>query len=174
MLAGKSVILIGMPGAGKSTIGVQLAKELVKDFVDTDLLIQSREDKTLQEIMDAGGDDGYLVLRDIESDVIRETHLSHHVIATGGSAVYCDEAMQHLKTYGPLVYLEADLAELRRRINNYETRGIARRPDQSFDEVFQERTELYQKYADITVSGNGVSQDQVLQNLLEQLQQWQA
>lgn len=169
MLAGRSVILIGMPGAGKSTIGVQLAKELAKDFVDTDLLIQTRENKTLQNIMDEGGSEGYLHLREVESDVILETHLTNHVIATGGSAVYSDAAMKHLHTYGPIVYLHADLTELRQRIRNYETRGIARREDQSFDDVFSERTALYRKYADITVDGNGVGQDQVLEELLVKL-----
>ncbi|GAA6152509.1 homoserine kinase [Pseudoteredinibacter isoporae] len=166
MLDGKSVVLIGMPGAGKSTIGVMLAKELAKDFIDTDILIQSRENATLQDIMDAGG---YLHLRDIEADVIQNAHYHNHVIATGGSAVYSDAAMKHLATLGPIVYLEASLDELRRRIHNYESRGIARREDQSFEDVFAERTELYRRYADITIDGDGSSQGAVLKNTVEKL-----
>lgn len=168
MLEGKSLILIGMPGAGKSTIGVMLAKELAKDFVDTDILIQSRENATLQDIMDEGG---YLHLRDIEADVIMETNLKNHIIATGGSAVYSDEAMKHLAKYGPIVYLDANLDELRRRIHNYESRGIARREDQSFDDVFAERTLLYRKYADIVIDCNKSRQGQVLNDLVERLKE---
>jgi len=166
MRKGQSIVLIGMPGAGKSTIGVVLAKELAKDFVDTDILIQSREKQTLQEIMDAGG---YLHLRDVEADVILETDLKSHVIATGGSAVYSDAAMKHLSEYGTIVYLDASLGELRRRIHNYESRGIARREDQSFEEVFEERTILYRKYADITIDCNNTSQPKVLAALLSEL-----
>ncbi|MCV6614347.1 MAG: shikimate kinase, partial [Cellvibrionaceae bacterium] len=93
----------------------------------------------------------------------------NHVIATGGSAVYSDAAMKHLAAYGPIVYLDADLDELRRRIHNYDSRGIARREDQSFDDGFAERTELYRRYADITVNCNQTSQGDVLKSLMSQL-----
>lgn len=162
----QSVILIGMPGAGKSTIGVLLAKELAKDFIDTDVLIQVREGKTLQDIMD---ESDYLNLRRIEEEVLLETHLPNHVIATGGSVVYGDVGMQHLKTYGPVVFLSVSLAELTRRIHNYESRGIARRPDQSFQEVFDERNALYRHYADIVVECDGLSMGQVLEQVQDQL-----
>lgn len=162
----QSVILIGMPGAGKSTIGVLLAKELAKDFIDTDVLIQVREGKTLQDIMD---ESDYLNLRRIEEEVLLETHLPNHVIATGGSVVYGDAGMQHLKTYGPVVFLSVSLAELTRRIHNYESRGIARRPDQSFQEVFDERNALYRHYADIVVECDGLSMGQVLEQVQDQL-----
>ncbi len=161
-----SVTLVGMPGAGKSTIGVQLAKELAKDFVDTDVLIQVRESKPLQQIMD---ETDYLNLRRIEAEVLQETDLPNYVIATGGSAVYSHEGMAHLKTYGPVVFLDASLDELRRRIHNYEDRGIARRPDQTFDELFDERRALYLKYADITVDCNSKSEAAILNELKEQL-----
>lgn len=162
----QSITLIGMPGAGKSTIGVMLAKELAKDFVDTDVLIQVREQQTLQEIMDASD---YLNLRRIEEEVILETDLRNHVIATGGSAVYGDAGMQHLKSYGPVVFLNVSLDELQRRIHNYASRGIARRPDQSFDDVFEERNRLYRQYADITVECDGKDQAAIIEELLTQL-----
>ncbi|MFL0795906.1 MAG: shikimate kinase [Cellvibrionaceae bacterium] len=161
-----SVTLVGMPGAGKSTIGVQLAKELAKDFVDTDVLIQVREGKPLQQIMD---ETDYLNLRRIEAEVLQETDLPNHVIATGGSAVYSHEGMAHLQTYGPVVFLDASLDELRRRIHNYEDRGIARRPDQTFEELFDERRALYLKYADITVDCNNKSEAIILDELKVQL-----
>ncbi|AFV00852.1 shikimate kinase [Simiduia agarivorans] len=162
----KSVILIGMPGAGKSTIGVMLAKELAKDFIDTDVLIQVREGKTLQEIMD---ESDYLNLRRIEEEVLLETDLPNHVIATGGSVVYGDAGMQHMKRYGPVVFLNVSLAELTRRIHNYESRGIARRPDQSFQEVFDERNKLYRHYADIVVDCDGRDQAQVIGAVMQAL-----
>ena len=162
----QSITLIGMPGAGKSTIGVLLAKELAKDFVDTDVLIQVKEGKTLQDIMDASD---YLNLRRIEEEVILATDLRNHVIATGGSAVYGDAGMRHLKNYGPVVFLSVSLAELQKRIHNYASRGIARRPDQSFDDVFEERNRLYRQYADLVVACDSKNQAQVLEILLTEL-----
>lgn len=161
-----SVILIGMPGAGKSTIGVLLAKESARDFIDTDVLIQVREGKTLQHILD---ESDYLNLRHIEEEVLLGTELPHHIIATGGSAVYSEKGMAQLKSFGPVVYLDVDLGELNRRIHNYETRGVARRPDQSFEELFAERQELYRRYADITVDCNGKSQEAVIEEILAAL-----
>ncbi|MGL6160372.1 shikimate kinase [Microbulbifer sp.] len=163
----QSVVLIGMPGAGKSTLGVLLAKELAMDFVDTDLLIQSREGKTLQEIID-GSD--YLNLRRIEGEVISSAELPNHVIATGGSVVYSAEGMANLRLLGPVVFLHCSAAELRRRIHNYESRGIAKAPGQSFEELFAEREALYRKYADITVDCDGRDLQQVLGRVLEELE----
>lgn len=161
-----SVILVGMPGAGKSTIGLLLAKELAKDFIDTDLLIQLREGCTLQSILD---DSDYLNLRRIEEQVLLEASFDHHIIATGGSAVYSDAGMQNLRRLGPVVYLDVELAELRARIHNYDNRGIARRPDQSFEDLFNERKALYQRYADITIDCGEQCQESVLQSLLSAL-----
>lgn len=161
-----NVILVGMPGAGKSTIGLLLAKELAKDFVDTDLLIQLREHSTLQDILDRFG---YLHLRAVEEQVLLEADFNNHIIATGGSAVYSDKGMQHLRRLGKVVFLDVSLDELRARIDNYDSRGIARRPDQSFEDLFRERRALYQRYADITVDCSGCDQRAVVQNLLRQL-----
>lgn len=161
-----NVILVGMPGAGKSTIGLLLAKELAKDFVDTDLLIQLREHSTLQDILDHYG---YLHLREVEEQVLLETRVNNHIIATGGSAVYSERGMQYLRSLGKVVFLDVSLAQLRSRITNYDHRGIARRPDQSFGDLFVERRALYQRYADITVDCEGCDQGGVVAALLKQL-----
>ena len=163
---GHSVVLIGMPGAGKSTVGVLLAKELGLGFVDTDLLIQLREGRTLQDILDASD---YLNLRRIEEEVLLETDCRDEVIATGGSVVYSEAGMAHLKRCGPAVYLDVPLDELRQRIHNYETRGIARRPDQSFAELFAERTALYRRHADLVVPCAGLGPGEVVEAVLAAL-----
>jgi len=162
----KSIVLIGMPGAGKSTLGVLLAKETARDFVDTDVLIQVREGKTLQEILN---DTDYLNLRQIEEQALLSVDLSHHVIATGGSAVYSERGMQHLAGLGPIVFLDCSLAELRRRIQNYETRGIARRPEQSFEALFEERNALYCRYANLVISCDGLSQQEIVDQIVGHL-----
>lgn len=163
----RSVILIGMPGAGKSTLGILLAKELGLDFLDTDVAIQVQEQKTLQEILE---ERGYLALRAVEEQVLLATDCHGKVIATGGSAVYSEKGMEYLKSCGPVVYLEVPLEELRRRIHNYETRGIARRPDQSFAELFEERAALYQKYADITINCADHGPGEVISQVMTALQ----
>ncbi|WP_288130256.1 shikimate kinase [Microbulbifer sp.] len=162
-----SVVLIGMPGAGKSTLGVLLAKELAKDFVDTDVLIQLREDKTLQEIMN---ESDYLNLRRIEGEVLAEAKLPNHIIATGGSAVYSEDGMRNLLRFGPAVFLNCSADELRRRIHNYESRGIAKAPGQSFEALFEERQALYRRYADIEVDCDGRDLEQVLAQVVSKLQ----
>ena len=162
----QSVILIGMPGAGKSTLGILLAKELGLDFLDTDVAIQVKEQQALQDILESRG---YLELRAVEEAVLLETDCHQKVIATGGSAVYSEKGMDYLKSCGPVVYLEVPLDELRRRIHNYETRGIARRPDQSFAELFEERAALYRKYADITVTCDDHGPGEVIAQVLAAL-----
>ena len=162
----KSIVLIGMPGAGKSTLGVLLAKETARDFVDTDVLIQVREGKTLQDILN---ETDFLNLRHIEEQTLLSVDLSHHVIATGGSAVYSERGMKHLAGLGPIIFLDCSLAELRRRIQNYETRGIARRPDQSFEDLFEERKTLYCRYANLVVKCDGLTQQEILDQIVAQL-----
>ena len=154
-----SIILIGMPGAGKSTIGVQLAKVTAKDFVDTDLLIQLREHKSLQQIID---ETDYLNLRRIEEEVLCDVDCDNHIIATGGSAVYSEQAMRTLKSLGPIIFLDVPLEELKSRIKNYERRGIACKPDQNFSDLFNERNALYRRYADHVVNCEGKSQDEII------------
>ena len=158
-----SLILIGMPGAGKSTIGILLAKSLAKDFVDTDLLIQLQQNKTLQDIVD---NEGYLALREIEEQVLLNTHYGNHIIATGGSAVYSDKSMHHLRQFGQVVFLDVPLVELTVRIKDFDTRGLARKPNQSLAELYNERRSLYQQYANITVNCSGKNQDQILEEII--------
>ncbi len=166
MASKSNLVLIGMPGSGKSTIGVILAKRSSHDFLDTDVLIQSVEHRSLQDILDK---EGYLRLREIEARVLQGINVQNHVISTGGSAVYSDAAMQHLKRNGTCIYLDVSVDTLRSRITDYETRGIAKRPDQSFADLFEERTQLYRKYADITIRGDGMNQDAVCDAILAQL-----
>lgn len=158
-----NIILIGMPGSGKSTAGVILAKSLGKQFIDTDILIQEEQHRTLQEIVDR---EGHMVLREIEENVLLKIKCKNHIIATGGSAAYSHPAMTHLKKNGFAVFLHADLDALKSRINNYETRGLAKRPDQSFQDLFDERSELYNRYADITIKSSSLTQDQVCDEII--------
>ncbi|HEB27524.1 MAG TPA: shikimate kinase [Porticoccus sp.] len=158
--------MIGMPGAGKSTNGLLLAKALGKDFLDTDVLIQVREGKTLQQIMD---NTDYLILRQIEESVLISIDTQNSVIATGGSAVYSAAGMAHLAGNSIIVYLDTPLQTLQERIHDYETRGIACHSDQSFDELFAERTELYRRYADITMDCDQHSLEEVVDSIIKGL-----
>ncbi len=160
------MVLIGMPGSGKSTVGIILAKQIARDFVDTDVLIQLDEQRTLQEIIDSNG---HMALREIEERIVCGVDIKNHVIATGGSVPYSHKAMMHLKQDGYFIFLDADLDCLRSRIENYETRGLAKRPDQTFRELFDERYALYTQYADITVNCSFLSQEQVCTEIVEKL-----
>lgn len=142
-----NIILIGMPGSGKSTVGVQLAKSLGLDFIDTDILIQTQEGRQLQDIQD---NDGHIVLRAIEEQVILDLQADNVLISTGGSAVYSDKAMQHLKRMGTVIFLDVSVEELERRISGQGPRGIACSEGQTFNDIYQERMPLYRRYADIT------------------------
>lgn len=145
---GDNLILIGMPGSGKSTAGILLAKLLGYQFLDVDLLIQQREGMLLQEILDARGTEAFL---DIESQVIRSLDCRRCVIAPGGSAVCRIEAAEHLKSLGRLIYLRVTPEELARRIRNLSTRGIAAEPGQTLTDILRQRAPLYERYADLTV-----------------------
>lgn len=161
-----NIILIGMPGSGKSTVGVILAKMIAKRFLDTDILLQNIEKRSLQDIVDK---DGHMALRGVEQKVLLSIQCCNHIIATGGSAAYSEPAMMHLKVNGTIVFLHADLTALSQRIHNYETRGLAKRPDQSFQDLFEERLALYEKYADITIRSSKMTQDQVCDAIVNEL-----
>lgn len=162
----RNIVLIGMPGSGKSTVGVLLAKRLGMGFVDTDLLIQEKAGRTLQDIVDQ---EGYKELRHIEEQVLLDLNVQHQIISTGGSAVYSAEAMQHLKANGVAVFLDIPLKLVIDRIGDHSARGISRRPDQSLHALFEERLQLYRRYADLTVSGEGRNQDEVCEAVVKGL-----
>lgn len=148
-----NIILIGMPASGKSTVGVILAKLLGFDFIDTDLLIQRREQQRLSEIIATRGLPAFLAA---EEAACLSVQPSHSVIATGGSVVYSDAAMRHLKSLGTVVYLAVDYQTLEGRLHDIQGRGVVLCPGQTLEELYAERVPLYQKNADITVvEGNG-------------------
>ena len=153
-----NLTLIGMPGAGKSTIGIILAKNLSLGFLDTDVLIQINRGKSLQQILD---ESGHLALRAIEEEEICKLNISRHVIATGGSAAYSERAMTHLGSMSTIVFLEVSFDEISRRIRNFETRGIAKGPHQTFQDLFVERQILYRRYAQLTIPCDGIDQEEV-------------
>ena len=145
----RTISLIGMPGAGKSTVGVLLAKLAGLAFNDTDLEIQVQAGATLQEIIDSRG---HIALRALEERILLAVPLENSVIATGGSVVYSDRIMRRLQQAGPVVYLEVPLATLAARVAAAPPRGIASAAGATYADVFEERTPLYRRYADITVA----------------------
>jgi len=163
-----NIMLIGMPGAGKSTIGILLAKHASKNFIDTDVLIQVNHGKGLQQIVDK---EGFQALRKIEEEVLLSMKCVDFIIATGGSAVYSEKAMSMLKKDAITVFLDVPLDELQKRVGNFDARGITKRPDQTFEDLFQERLTLYDKYADITVSCDQRNQDEVVDLIMDHINQ---
>ena len=143
-----NIVLIGMPGSGKSTVGVLLAKLVGFQFLDTDLLIQSKANKKLYEILRDDGAEKFIA---IENEVNSSVQAHQTVIATGGSVVYCDEAMQHLRSIGKIVFIDVPQDVLRKRLGDFSKRGVLVKNGESFDDLYTERLPLYQKYADITV-----------------------
>ena len=144
----RNIILIGMPSSGKSTLGVLLAKSLGYDFIDSDLLIQSAEGKLLHRLIEEHGDEGFLA---IEDRINSKIDVQNSVIATGGSVVYCEGAMEHLKTLGKIVYLHIPFEEMKRRLGDFSHRGVIMRHGKDLYDMYCERAPLYEKYADITV-----------------------
>ncbi len=151
-----NIVLIGMPGAGKSTLGIVLAKILNYDFIDADLVIQNQCDRTLQKLIDACGPEGFI---QVENEILRELEASKSIIATGGSAVYSDEAMKHLTEIGTVVYLQISFDELVSRLHDLQERGVVLKGGigMSLRELYDERRPLYEQYAEITVDVNDLS-----------------
>lgn len=155
-----------MPGSGKSTVGRMLAERLRCGFIDTDQLIESSRHRSLQDIVDS---DGYETLRRIEEEILLDIDTRNHVIATGGSAVYSEKAIAHLRAIGRLVFLYASLAALEKRIHNLGQRGLARRPGQTLAELFAEREALYRNSADLTIDSSSLTPQDVCARVLEML-----
>lgn len=144
----KNVVLIGMPGAGKSTIGVVLAKRLGFKFLDSDLVIQEKEGKLLHELISEHGIEGFWK---IENDVNASLNVTNCVIATGGSAIYGEKAMEHLKEIATVVYLKIPEEELEQRLGDLNARGVTLRDGQTLADLYEERRPLYEKYADVVM-----------------------
>lgn len=147
-----NIVMIGMPGAGKSTVGVVLAKTMGLGFVDVDLVICQINGGSLQEIVDRNSHDAFLRL---EGEAALTLACERSVIATGGSMIYSSAAMEHLKRIGTIVYLKAELSEIERRVNNLETRGIAFRPGETLADLYAQRAPLYERWAELTVPVSG-------------------
>lgn len=162
----KNIVLIGMPASGKSTAGVILAKEIKYNFYDTDLLLQAETDMTLAEIIRERGLDGFLKLED---RLLSEINVTGCVIATGGSAVYGDNAMANLKKIGKVVYIKLRFEVIESRLKNIETRGVAMREGTTLRELYDERIGLYEKYADIVIDADGLNTEQTVQRIKESL-----
>lgn len=162
-----NIVLIGMPGAGKSTIGVILAKIIGYHFLDSDLVIQERENRLLHEIIASEGTEGFL---EIENRINASLNVSRTIIATGGSVVYGREAMEHLKKIGSVVYLKADYETIQKRLGNLEKRGVALKEGQSLKDLYEERTRLYELYADVTVDEQGLGTEETIEAVLQKLQ----
>ena len=157
-----NIILIGMPGCGKSTVGVILAKTLGIGFVDTDLIIQQRENKLLQNIIDNDGIDFFL---NCEAEAVKSLYCDNCVVATGGSVVYREDAIQHLKSNGKIIFLDVPLDEIKRRLNNINTRGIAAKKNKSIEDIYNERIALYNKYADVIIKTDGESLEKTVEKI---------
>ena len=166
LTANRNVILIGMPGVGKSTVGVLLAKRLGFAFIDTDIYIQVREGRSLQAIIQAHGADEFCR---IEENYILSLAVGSHVIAPGGSVVYRPNAMAHLKANGFTVHLDIAVECLMRRLDDIDARGVVIAPGQTIEGLFAERRPLYIRYADVTVVTDGLTPDQVVGHVLAAL-----
>lgn len=158
-----NVILVGMPSCGKSTIGVVLAKTMNKGFVDTDLLIQQKEGRTLQKIINEHGNEYF---HRIEEQVLLSVNVEDFVIATGGSAIYYDRAMEHFKKNGKIVYINVSLETILERLNNIRTRGVTLGKGQTLADLYEERVPLYEKHADIVIEAEHLHIEEIVEKII--------
>lgn len=162
----ENIVLVGMPGAGKSTIGILLAKALNYGFIDTDLLIQISQRKKLYEII---SEVGILEFIKIENETLSRIKERNKIIATGGSAIFGKEAMQNLKKQGTVVYIKLSYEEINRRVTNIKTRGIVMKEGKTLEDVYVERTPLYEQYADIVVDCEGLNIEETVEKVIDRL-----
>lgn len=162
----ENIVLIGMPGVGKSTVGVILAKVLGYQFIDADLVIQEQEGRLLREIIAQEGTDGFI---QVENRVNASINVHHAIIATGGSVVYGKEAMEHLGSIGTVIYLEVAYPELEKRLEDIKGRGVVLREGQTLRDLYEERTPLYEKYADIRIQETGLNVEQTVQQIVDRI-----
>ena len=160
----KNIILIGMPGVGKSTVGVILAKVLGYQFVDSDLVIQKEEGKLLKEIIAEVGPEGFI---EVENRINASLDVTNSIVATGGSVVYGREAMEHLREIGTVVYLSLPFEEINRRLSDIKGRGVVLRDGQTLKDLYDERTILYEKYADVRIDETGLNVEETINAILE-------
>lgn len=160
-----SIILIGLPSSGKSTLGVLLAKSMGYKFIDADIVIQERQGRLLHEIIDELGTEGFI---ELENEINQSITDKKAVIATGGSAVYGEKAMEHFKTLGKVVYIKIPFETMEKRLGDYTHRGVAIKEGMTLRDMYEERIPLYEKYADITVEGLN-TMHQTVKSLIEGL-----
>ncbi len=163
----KNIVLIGMPGVGKSTLGVILAKIIGYRFLDADLVIQEREGKLLKEIIAEKGVEGFMA---VENEVNASLECEKTIIATGGSVIYGKEAMEHLKSIGEIIYLKADYEDIDKRLSNLKGRGVVLKQGQNLKGLYEERTPLYEHYADYIVDETGCDIEETIKKILQILQ----
>jgi len=162
----KNLVLIGMPSAGKSTVGVIVAKNLGMSFIDTDVVLQTQQGRLLQDIINKDGIENFL---EIEESTIISLQCENTVIATGGSVIYSEKAMSHLKRNAVVIYLMIDLNTVNKRLNNIKTRGVVLGPGQNLNQVYENRKPLYEKYADITIDCSKYSIDTTINTIHRRL-----
>ncbi|OPJ55686.1 shikimate kinase [Clostridium oryzae] len=161
-----NISLIGMPGAGKSTIGVMLAKRIGRPFIDTDLIIQENQGMLLEEIIEKVGTENFL---NIEQDTIMKINTENHIIATGGSVVYRQAAMEKLLSVGDVMYLKLDYEEIESRLGDIKQRGVVIEGNKTLKDLYDERTVLYEKYANIIIDCSGKTPEAIMDEICEKL-----
>ena len=154
-----NILLVGMPGAGKSTVGVLLAKDMSMNFLDVDVYIQGHEGRRLQDIID---NDGIDTFKELEEKYLMDINVSSYIISTGGSAIYSKTGIDHLKNTSVVVYLSINLETLKERLGDFSTRGVVIKPGQTFLDLYEERCKLYTEAADLTLDCNGKTQDEIV------------
>ena len=162
-----NITLIGMPGVGKSTIGVILAKIIGYEFIDSDILIQKQEGKLLKNIIAEKGSAGFL---DIENRLHAELQVANSIISPGGSICYCQKGMEHLRDISTVIYLKLDYPKLKRRLGNLTARGVVLQKGQSLRDLYKERTPLYEKYAHIVIDETSLTVEKTIKTILEALE----